>query len=211
MIGDKAPYLPATAAELSKQWPGKVICSISTFGSRGVRATWQGNGLIAEAMGGLMACTGYPERPPVQSGVPYAAHVAAMFAFSGIMAAVWERHRSGLGQHLDLSIVDCLIALLGNFIPGYFLSGRSPKRIGNRHTIAAPWNLYPTADGEVVICTGTGGSSWWKIITDVIGRTNLANDERFDVEAKRVQNVDQVDAIVSEWTRQRSMAESLRG
>ncbi|MBI4191810.1 MAG: CoA transferase [Betaproteobacteria bacterium] len=71
-------------------------------------------------------------------------------------------------QWLDLSVVDCLIGLLGNFIPSYFLSRRSPKRVGNRHTIAAPWNLYPTSDGYVVICTGTGGIDWWKTITKVI-------------------------------------------
>ncbi len=185
------------------RWPAKVLCSISTFGDNSARKRWLGNELVAEAMGGLMACTGYPDRPPVCSGVPYALHVTALFAFNGIMVALWDQTRSGRGQWLDLAVVDCLVALLGNFIPSYFLSGRSPKRIGNRHTIAAPWNLYPTADGYVVICTGTGGSGWWKAVTEVIDRPDLTEDPRYDQEAKRVARVDEVDQIVADWTQRR--------
>jgi len=209
VLDPKMP-LPNVAIDsqlLSDRWPDKVICSISLFGEKGSRSSRVGNELIAEAMGGLMGCTGYSERPPVVSGVPYGEHVAALFGFGGIMAGLWERIRSGRGQYIDLSIVDCLIALLGNFMPGYLLSGRSPKRIGNRHTIAAPWNLYPTSDGQVVICTGTGGASWWKIICDLIGRPELGADDRYDKEVKRVQRVDEVDAIISEWTQLRTMAE----
>lgn len=183
------------------RWPAKVLCTTSIFGNQSARKEWVGNELIAEAMGGVMACTGYPERPPVCSGVPYALHVTALFAFNGIMAALREQGRSGRGQWLDLAAVDCLVALLGNFVPSYFLSGRSPKRIGNRHTIAAPWNLYPTADGYVVICTGTGGSGWWKAVTEVIERPDLTFDPRYDQEAKRVARVDEVDAIVADWTK----------
>lgn len=189
------------------QWPAKVLCTTGIFGNQGARKGWGGNELIAEAMGGLMACTGYPERPPVCSGVPYALHVTALFAFDGIMVALRERARSGRGQWLDIAAVDCLVALLGNFIPSYFLSGRSPKRIGNRHTIAAPWNLYPTADGYVVICTGTGGSGWWKTVTEVIQRPDLTDDPRYDQEAKRVARVDEVDQIVADWTQRRPAAE----
>ena len=186
-----------------------VLCHISTFGHAGLRSSWRGTALIAGAMGGLMACTGHPDRPPVTSGVPYADHVAAMFAFSAIMAALAERERSGIGQTIDIASVDCLIALLGNFIPTYFLSGKTPKRIGNRHTIAAPWNLYPASDGQLVICTGTGGASWWRIVCNVIGRPELINDDRYNNEAKRVQLVDEVDAVVSEWTKRHTMADAV--
>jgi crotonobetainyl-CoA:carnitine CoA-transferase CaiB-like acyl-CoA transferase len=199
----------AKPAHIAADNPQKIVCAVSTFGQTGSRAAWHGNPLIAEAMGGLMACTGYPERPPVISGVPYANHVTAMFAFSGIMAALLERETSGKGQYLDLATVDCLTALLGNFIPSYFLSGKAPKRIGNRHTIAAPWNLYPCRDGQIVICTGTGGAGWWRIICDVMGRPELATDARYDTEAKRVQRVDEVDGIVSDWTRQKTMVDSV--
>jgi crotonobetainyl-CoA:carnitine CoA-transferase CaiB-like acyl-CoA transferase len=192
---------------MAAAYPDKIVCTMTPFGTQGERAHWLGSELIVEAIGGLMACTGYPERPPVMSGIPYAQHVQALFGFAGIMAALWERERSGRGQYLDLAAVDCLVALLGNFMPAYFLSGRSPKRIGNRHTIAAPWNLYPTADGQVVICTGTGGTSWWGIVTKAIGRPELGADERYDTETKRVQRVEEVDAIVSAWTKPRTMAE----
>ena len=207
--GEHAPDLGPLKDQPSFASARSVLCYISTFGQTGPRSSWRGTPLIAEAMGGLMACTGHPERAPVMSGVPYSDHVAAMFAFSAIMAALAERERSGIGQTIDIAAVDCLVALLGNFIPTYFLSKKAPKRIGNRHTIAAPWNLYPASDGQLVICTGTGGTSWWRIVCGVIGRPDLVNDERYNTETKRVQFVDEVDAAVSEWTRRHSMAEAV--
>jgi len=182
------------------RWPAKILCSTSGFGAVGPRKGWVGNELVAEVMGGLVSCTGYPERPPVMSGVPFASHVSALFAFGGIMAALWERRRSGLGQWLDLAVVDSVIALLGNFMPFYFLSGRSPKRVGNRHTLTAPWNLYPTADGHVVICTSSVSLSMWERVTRAIERPELGPDPLYSDESKRMQRVDEVDAFVSEWT-----------
>lgn len=197
----------ADAAAFEARWPGKILCMSSLFGARSSRPGWTGNELIAEAAGALMACNGYPERPPVTSGLPYALHTSALFAFGAILTALWERDRSGRGQSIDLAIVDCIAAVLGNFLPSYFLSGKPPKRIGNRHTIAAPWNIYPASDGTVVICTGTGGTGWWAKVTDVIGRPELTDDPRYATEADRVRNVDEVDAILSEWTRRLTMRE----
>jgi len=187
------------------RWKDKVLCAVSLFGNNSARREWIGGELIAEAAGGLIACTGYPERPPVMSGLPYALHTAALLAYSTAMCALWERDRSGLGQSIDLSTVDCLVALLGNFLPSYCLSGRVPQRIGNRHTIAAPWNIYPASDGSVVICTGTGGTGWWAKMMVVLARPELVADPRYATEADRVRNVDEVDAIVAEWTRSRPM------
>lgn len=189
------------AAAFAARWPDKVLCTISTFGRSGQRSDWLGNELIAQAMGGLMACTGYPERAPVRSGMAYATHIAGLFAFQGVMAALRRRDTTGCGNTIDLSSVDCLVTLLGNFIPSFFMNGREPKRVGNRHTIASPWNLYHTADGDVVICTGTGGSGWWEAVATAIERPELANDERYDREDKRVARVEEVDEIVSQWTR----------
>ena len=188
------------------RWPGKIVCAVSLYGQRSSHPHWRGNELVAEAAGALMSCTGYPERPPVASCLPYALHTCALFAFNGVMTALWERDRSKRGQTLDLAIVDCIVAILGNFLPSYFLSGRAPKRIGNRHTIAAPWNLYPAADGSVVICTGTGGTGWWAKVMAVLGRPELIEDPRYKTEADRVRNVDEVDAILADWTRGRTMA-----
>jgi len=199
-----AAFLPGSFAA---RWPTRLLCAITTFGHGGARADWTGNEFVAQALGGLMACTGYPERPPVRSGTPYAAHVAALFGLQAVLAGLRARGRDGAGQTIDIAVVDCLVALLGNFIPSFFLTGKEPKRIGNRHTIAAPWNIYPAKDGYVVICTGTGGSGWWETICGVIGRDDLAHDTRYDKEAKRVERVDEVDAIVGEWTQRHTMVE----
>lgn len=196
--------------EFVKKWPTKILCTVSIFGQETSRERWAGNELIAEALSGLMTCTGYPEKPPVRCGVPFGMHVTALFAFQGVMAALREREKSGTGQWLDVSVVDALVCLLGNFIPSYFLTGRSPKRIGNRHTIAAPWNLYQTSDGYVVICTGTGGSGWWESVTEAIGRPELASDPKYDKESKRVAHVDEVDKIVTDWTINHTSAEVIK-
>lgn len=205
--GGGAPELLADLVAFAARWPAKILCAISLCGAGSSHPTWRGNELIAEAAGALMSCTGYPDRPPVTSGLPYALHTTALFALSGVMAALWERERSARGQTIDLAVVDCIVALLGNFLPSYFLSGRVPQRIGNRHTIAAPWNLYPAADGSVVICTGTGGTGWWAKVMAALGQPDLVDDPRYVTEADRVRNVEEVDAIVSAWTRRRTMAQ----
>lgn len=206
MQRDQTALSPLLEPKLfERRWKDKVLCAVSLFGHNSARREWIGGELIAEAAGGLIACTGYPERPPVMSGLPYALHTAALLAYSTAMCALWERDRSGLGQFIDLSTVDCLVALLGNFLPSYCLSGRVPQRIGNRHTIAAPWNIYPASDGSVVICTGTGGTGWWAKMMVVLARPELVADPRYATEADRVRNVEAVDVIVAEWTRSRPM------
>ena len=203
--------LPAALRRTTRQWsdvlPDKVVCALTPFGEESVRSGWLGNELINEAMGGLLICTGYPERPPVISGMPYAEHMTALCGFSTILAALWERAESGQGQRLDISVADMMVTVLGNFAPAYFLSGRSPRRIGNRHTIAAPWNLFPTADGHVVICVGGGDRSWWRDLAALIGHPELGDDQRFDRVFKRVERVEEVDALVSAWTRRHTTAE----
>ena len=193
------PWPPGAgdAAAFAALWPRVVV---TTVGMPGIPAAPDAE-LIVEAISSLMTCTGTDDRPPVASGLPYALHVGALFAFSGTLAALRERDRSGRGQTVHVDLADALVALLGNFMPSFFLTGKLPSRIGNRHTIAAPWNLYPTADGAAVICAGTGGSAWWDRILKAIGRADLVGDERYDNETKRVARVEEVDAIVSAWTR----------
>jgi len=199
------PDILRDAAQFERRWPCKILCMISLSGADNARSDWIGNELIAEAASALMACNGYPERPAVSSGLPYALHTTGLFAFGAIMTALRARDVSGRGQSIDLSVIDCVTAILGNFLPSYFLSGKVPQRIGNRHTIAAPWNLYPARDGAVVICTGTGGTGWWAKVMAVIGRPDLTDDPRYATEADRVRNVDDVDAIMTVWTRERTM------
>jgi crotonobetainyl-CoA:carnitine CoA-transferase CaiB-like acyl-CoA transferase len=203
-IADLSPVL-LDAAAFEARWPDKILCALSLYGAGNTRSDWTGNELVTEAASALMACNGYPERPPVASGLPYALHTSALFAFGAVMTALRERDNSGRGQSIDLALVDCVTAILGNFLPSYFLSGKEPKRIGNRHTIAAPWNLYPASDGAVVICTGTGGTGWWAKVMGVIGRPELTDDPRYATEADRVRNVEEVDAIMSAWTSERTM------
>lgn len=191
------PWPGGDPARFTAEWPRTIL---TVVGLPGTRAD-AGAELIVEAASSLMTCTGYPELPPVSAGLPYSLHVGALFAFAGTMAALREREQSGLGQTVRIALDDALVAMLGNFIPSFFLTGKLPSRIGNRHTIAAPWNLYPTADGDVVICAGTGGSAWWDRILTAIGRPDLVGDERYDSEIKRVERVDEVDEIVSGWTK----------
>lgn len=206
VIADAGMSIPQAAADPAKL----IVCTIAPFAASDAGTAWRGGELVVEAYSGLLSCTGYPDRLPVASGLPYGVHVSALYALGATLVALWRTRHGGPGQTIEVTEHDCLVALMGNFMPAYFLSGKAPQRIGNRHTIAAPWNLYPASDGSVVICTGTGGANWWSVVAGVIGRRDVETDERYDTEQKRVTNVDEVDAIVVGWTRMHPASEIVR-
>lgn len=200
-----AAWCGLTPDRFAEDRPETVGCFLSPFGYRSNYRHWAGNELLVQAMSGIVACTGYPGGLPNQAGIPLATHTAALYAFTAVMTALEERSQSGLGQSLDLSVMDCMISLLGNFMPGYFLNGESPERVGNRHLLSAPWNIYPTSDGYVIICSGN--DRWWDATLQAVGRPDLVGDPRFATIIKRVENVDAVDAVLSAWTSRHTTTE----
>lgn len=184
-------FRPGTAArlglgyeELSRENPGLVYASISGYGQTGPEAGRPGYDAIAQARSGIMSVTGETDGPPVRVGVSSADLVAGMWATIGILAALHEKQRTGSGQWVDISLLDGSVSWLTYVSSGYFASGEIPKRYGSAHPTIAPYQAFSTADGFVMVAVGN--DSLWRKYAAAIGRTDLAEDERYATNPSRV-------------------------
>jgi crotonobetainyl-CoA:carnitine CoA-transferase CaiB-like acyl-CoA transferase len=134
-----------------------------------------------QAEGGLMSITGTPDGPPIRLGVAIADIVAGMFAAQGITTALLARERSGLGQRVDIAMLDAVAALLTYQAGIYFATGAAPERIGNRHPTIVPYETFPARDGDFVVAVGT--DEQWRQFCTAIG---FADEERFATNRQRV-------------------------
>ena len=171
---------------LSQINPKLVYCSITGFGSVGPDAKRPGFDLIAQGMSGIMGLTGEKGRTPTKVGVPIGDIIAGMFGAYGVMRALWERERSGVGQLVETSLLHGLMALLTFQGGRYLTTGESPKPAGNIHPLIAPYETFPTKDGHINIAAGNNGL-WSKLCIE-LGIEELEKDPRFDTNDKRVQN-----------------------
>lgn len=142
-------------ASLASVNPRIVTCSVTGFGETGPHTQRPAFDQVVQAMGGGMSITGTPETGPTRSGIPIGDLGGGMFGAMGVLAALVERERSGVGQHVDISMLDAQISLLNYMATMHLLSGQVPEGIGNGHFVHVPYNSYPTADGHVIIaCIG---------------------------------------------------------
>jgi crotonobetainyl-CoA:carnitine CoA-transferase CaiB-like acyl-CoA transferase len=163
--------------------PSLVYCSITGFGQTGPYAKRPGYDYMIQAMGGLMSLTGEPAGEPMKSAVAVADLFTGMYATTAIQAALRHTERTGEGQHIDVSLLDCQVAMLANLGMNYLASGETPQRLGNAHASIAPYQVFPTADGHVVLAVGNDGQ--FEDFCSVAGLP-LANDPRFAHNAARV-------------------------
>ncbi|MDP2857579.1 MAG: CoA transferase [Bacillota bacterium] len=168
---------------LSERNPRLVYAACSGFGSTGPFAQKPAYDIIVQGMGGIMSVTGHPDGPPTRVGVSIGDIVAGLFTVIAIQAAVQERERSGLGQFIDVSMLDCQLAILENAIARYTITGEVPGRLGNRHPTITPFTSLETEDGAVIF--GAGNNALFRRLCDAIGRPDLANDPRFETNASR--------------------------
>lgn len=185
--------------------PRIIYASISGFGQYGPYKDRPGYDIIGQAMGGLMSVSGWPDSPPTRTGTAMADIVAGLNACIGILAALRGRERTGLGERIDVALVDSIVSAMETVIQIYLVEGRIPQRAGNRYEFIAPYNSFQAADGWVVI--GVGGEEVWKRFCHVIGQDALAGDSDFLTNRDRVENVLRLDAIVTEWTFKRKVDE----
>jgi crotonobetainyl-CoA:carnitine CoA-transferase CaiB-like acyl-CoA transferase len=171
-------------ATLARCNPGLVYCSITGFGQTGPHRNRAGYDLMVQAMGGLMSVTGEADGPPLKVGVATADLLTGLYAGNAILAALMERRESGLGQHIDLALLDVQIATLVNQASGYLASGKVPTRHGNAHPNIVPYQSFATKDGHVVIAVGN--DQQFARFADVLGRPDLAADPRFAANSGRV-------------------------
>ncbi|HWO93878.1 MAG TPA: CaiB/BaiF CoA-transferase family protein, partial [Dehalococcoidia bacterium] len=152
---------------------------------------------------------GEPGGRPVRPGLSLGDIAAGLFAAIGILAAVHERERSGEGQMLDISMLDCQIAILENAYMRYFATGKPPEPIGTRHPSATPFQAFPTADGHLVIALSWGVENQWELLCAELGVPQLMDDERFITSGRRTANHAELEPLLEAAFRARTTAEWL--
>jgi crotonobetainyl-CoA:carnitine CoA-transferase CaiB-like acyl-CoA transferase len=187
--------------------PKIVHCALTGYGSTGADRKLKAYDLMVQAGAGLMSITGEPDGAPSKAGTALADGITGTFAVSGILAALLEQRSSGEGQFVDVSMTDCLLSLvLDEPLDCYERLNQSPRQ-GNRIMRFSPFNTYPTRDGTVAI--GAATNEDWIALLHAMGRSDLAQSEKFMSTGWRVANNEQIDAIVTEWTRKLTTAEAI--
>ena len=176
--------------ELAKLNPRLVYCSVTGFGQTGPQREHPGYDFMIQGMGGMMSVTGEPDGAPgggpQRAGVPVADIITGMYASIAICAALAHRAETGMGQHLDLALLDSQIALLAYQNTNYFATGTPPGRIGNLHPNIVPYQPFRTADGDVILACGN--DNLYRKFCEAAGCGELAADPRYATNAKRVEN-----------------------
>jgi len=184
--------------------PRLIYCSITGFGQSGPYAARPGYDFMIQGMGGLMSITGerndLPGGGPQKAGVAVADLMTGMYATVGVLAALHERVRSGLGQHIDMALLDCQVAMLANQNLNYMTSGQTPVRAGNAHQNLAPYQVFAASDGHLIVAVGN--DSQFRAYARVIGLPELADDERYATNPKRVVNRESLIQTLAERMKQ---------
>jgi crotonobetainyl-CoA:carnitine CoA-transferase CaiB-like acyl-CoA transferase len=184
---------------LSALNPRLVYCSITGFGQDGPYATRAGYDYMIQGMSGLMSITGQPEGEPQRVGVAVTDLFSGLYAVIGILAALRERDRTGRGQHLDIALLDCATAMLANQAMNFFATGEAPGRTGNGHPNIVPYQVFPVADGEVIVATGNDGQ--YRRFCEAVGRPALAADPAYATNHDRVARREALVPLLAEATR----------
>ena len=171
--------------EIHKRHPHIVYCSITGFGQTGPLAVEPGYDFLAQAMSGLMACTGNPGEEPMKTGVALGDVMTGLYAATGILAALRHRDETGEGQLIDLSLLDCTVAGMVNIAQYYLSAGTPPPRMGNAHPTIVPYQTFRTADGHIVIAVGNDAQ--FRRLAEFLGQ-DWADNEKFSANRLRVNN-----------------------
>jgi crotonobetainyl-CoA:carnitine CoA-transferase CaiB-like acyl-CoA transferase len=182
-------------ASLARLNPGLIYCSITGFGQTGPLRARPGYDLLMQGMGGLMSVTGEPDREPMRVGVALVDVMSGLYASSAILGALYERMRSGAGQHIDLALFDVQLATLANQATAFLATGREPTRAGNSHPSIAPYQLFETSDGSMIV--GAGNETQFAALAKAIGEPALAQSEEFSTPARRTRNRDKLIPIIA--------------
>ena len=185
-------------ASLSNENPRLIYCSVTGFGQSGPYATRPGYDLMAQGIGGIMDLTGAPNGEPQRAGVPVADIFTGIYSVVGILAALIERERTGRGCLVDTALVDSQVGVLANQALNYLISGKVPRRIGNAHPNIVPYQVFPVADGHIIIATGND-SQFGKLCA-LLGEPEIAEEPRYRANSDRLANREELIARLSALT-----------
>lgn len=170
--------------QLKQTFPGLIYCSITGFGQTGPYAHRPGYDSVIQAMGGVMSLTGEPDGLPQKVGVPISDVFAGLYACIGVLGALRHKERTNEGQHVDIGMLDTSVAWLANQGMNYLATGQNPPRLGNQHPNIAPYQVFETQDGAVMVSIGNDPT--FQRFCKVFGVADLAVDPRFTTNAGRV-------------------------
>jgi crotonobetainyl-CoA:carnitine CoA-transferase CaiB-like acyl-CoA transferase len=184
---------------LRARHPGLVYASISGFGQDGPYRDRVGFGNIAESMSTIRYVTGFPDRPPVRVGLSLADELAALQCVIGVQAALLARARDGVGDRVDVSLLEACVAVTQGQVPEFVALGAVRERSGNLHAALAPSNIYPTRDGSW-FAIGGNADAIFRRLTALMGAPELADDARFADNRARTQHAVELDELIAAWT-----------
>ncbi|MCX8073527.1 MAG: CoA transferase [Candidatus Binatia bacterium] len=193
--------------ELKEHNERLVYVALSGFGHTGPYAARTSYDIIAQAMGGLMGLTGFADGPPIRGGGALGDFIGGLLTAFAVVCAVRCREQFGIGQFVDVSNMDAILSMTDNWVTVTDVTGQPPRRMGNRHPFTAPYDCFRARDGWVVIAVGN--SALFRALMAAIGREDLGRDPRFKSPQARLDNCDEVHALVQDWVAGRTVNEVL--
>ncbi len=181
--------------------PRLIMVRVTGFGQTGPYADRAGFASVCEAMGGLRYIAGYPDRPPVRTGISIGDTLAGQSGFQGALLALHHRDRTGEGQMVDASIYEAVLSVMESVVTEYDRGGHVRERTGSTLPGIAPSNAYPTRDGQSVII-GANKDSLFRRLAKAMGQPELGTDERYATHRARGTNEKELDGLIADWTRQ---------
>ena len=182
--------------EVSKKYPKLIYASASGFGQTGPLKELPAYDMVVQGMGGLMSVTGQPNTEPTRVGTSIGDITAGLFTAIGINAALYDRQKTGKGTFIDVSMLDCQIAILENAIARYLAKNEIPEPMGSRHPSITPFEAFKTKDSYIIIAAGN--DKLFKNLCNVLQIQEISTDERFSTNSLRSENVDQLKKIIEE-------------
>src|SRR5437667_3431701 len=186
---------------LAAACPRLIYCSVTGFGQTGPYAARGGYDLMAHGMGGFMSLTGTADGEPTRAGVPVSDIFTGVYAVVGILAALAKREKTGRGTVVDAALVDSTVGVLANQALNFLVSGEVPKRIGNSHPNIVPYQVFPVADGHIIIATGNDGQ--FVKLCAVLGEAAIAQEPSYLTNSDRLKNraalVARLTALTLHW------------
>ncbi|GMG82054.1 CaiB/BaiF CoA-transferase family protein [Paralimibaculum aggregatum] len=185
-------------SSLSALNPGLVYCSVTGFGQDGPRAAQAGYDFLIQGMSGIMSLNGEPEGEPQKMGVAFADIFTGLYGVIAIQAALAQRARTGLGQHIDMSLMDCMTGVLANQAMNCMVTGEAPNRLGNAHPNIVPYQVFPAADGHLIIACGN--TAQFRRLCGVLNLREIGDDPAYAENAGRVADRARLVARLAEAT-----------
>lgn len=172
---------------LKKENPRLIYAAVSGFGHSGPDSKKPAYDILVQARGGMMSITGWPNSPPTRVGMSTGDITAALFGASGILAALYQRERTGTGQKVDVAMLDCQVAILENALVRYQVEGKAPGALGTRHPTITPFQAFRASDAWFVVAVGN--DSLWKTFCEALDRPDLLADPRFATNGDRTKHI----------------------